>query len=170
MQLFAALRPPADVAAEIADALGERDRLLRWSDPAGWHITLAFYGEADPAGCAAFLDRALDGRKSVDVRLSGSGTFPGVLWLGVAGEDLADLAAAATMGSGEQRPYRPHLTLARCSRTRPPTAWTEHLAGFRGRAWTADRVELMGGGSPYRTLRSWPLRRAGAGREPTLPS
>ncbi|MFB9926193.1 RNA 2',3'-cyclic phosphodiesterase [Amycolatopsis halotolerans] len=157
MRLFSALRPPADVAAEIDGALGSRDRLLRWSDPAGWHITLAFYGEVDPAERGSFLDRALDGRKSVDVRLWGSGTFPGVLWLGVAGEDLADLAAAA--GSGEERPYRPHLTLARCSRTQPPTEWTERLAGFRSRVWTADRVELMGGGSPYRTLRTWPLRR-----------
>ncbi|MYW91457.1 RNA 2',3'-cyclic phosphodiesterase [Amycolatopsis rubida] len=158
MQLFSALRPPADVAAEVADALGARDRLLRWSDPAGWHITLAFYGEADPAGRSAVLDRALDGRKAVDVQLRSSGTFPGVLWLGVAGEDLAALAAAA--GPDEERPYRPHLTLARCSRTRPPTAWTEQLAGFRSRVWTADRVELLGGGSPYRTLASWPLRRA----------
>ncbi|GAB3359131.1 RNA 2',3'-cyclic phosphodiesterase [Amycolatopsis echigonensis] len=158
MRLFTALRPPADVAAEIAAALGSRDRLLRWSDPAGWHVTLAFYGEADPAERGGVLDRVLDGRKSVDVQLRGSGTFPGVLWLGVAGEDLADLAAA--VGSDEDRPYRPHLTLARCSRTRPPTAWTEHLADFRSRVWTADRVELMGGGSPYRTLRAWPLRRA----------
>lgn len=85
MRLFSALRPPADVAAEIDGALGSRDRLLRWSDPAGWHITLAFYGETDPAERSAFLDRALDGRKSVDVQLSGSGTFPGVLWLEVAG-------------------------------------------------------------------------------------
>ncbi|WP_409463822.1 RNA 2',3'-cyclic phosphodiesterase [Amycolatopsis sp. GA6-003] len=167
MRLFSALRPPADVAAEIAAALGARDRLLRWSDPVGWHITLAFYGEADPAGCGAFLDRALAGRKSVDVRLAGSGTFPGVLWLGVAGEDLADLAAAATLGPGEDRPYRPHLTLARCSRTQPPTAWTEQLAGFRSRVWTADRVELMGGGSPYRTLRTWRLRRAGEAVPPS---
>ncbi|MET9265200.1 RNA 2',3'-cyclic phosphodiesterase [Amycolatopsis sp. NPDC004079] len=159
MRLFSALRPPADVAAEIDSALGSRDRLLRWSDPAGWHITLAFYGEVDPAERGSFLDRALDGRKSVDVRLWGSGTFPGVLWLGVAGEGLADLAAAAAAGSGEERPYRPHLTLARCSRTQPPTEWTERLAGFRSRVWTADRVELMGGGSPYRTLRTWPLRR-----------
>ncbi|MFE3174821.1 RNA 2',3'-cyclic phosphodiesterase [Amycolatopsis sp. NPDC059090] len=158
MRLFSALRPPADVAAEIDGALGSRDRLLRWSDPAGWHVTLAFYGEVDPAERASFLDRALDGRKSVDVRLRGSGTFPGVLWLGVAGEDLADLAAAAG-ADDEDRPYRPHLTLARCPRTQPPTDWTERLAGFRSRVWTADRVELMGGGSPYRTLRTWPLRR-----------
>ncbi|WP_370935884.1 RNA 2',3'-cyclic phosphodiesterase [Amycolatopsis sp. cg13] len=157
MRLFSALRPPADVAAEIDGALGARDRQLRWSDPAGWHITLAFYGEVDPAECGSFLDRTLDGRKSVDVRLWSSGTFPGVLWLGVAGEDLADLAAAA--GCEEDRPYRPHLTLARCSRTQPPTEWTERLAGFRSRVWSADRVELMGGGSPYRTLRTWPLRR-----------
>ncbi|WP_406634856.1 RNA 2',3'-cyclic phosphodiesterase [Amycolatopsis sp. WGS_07] len=159
MRLFSALRPPADVAAEIAGALGSRDRELRWSDPAGWHITLAFYGEVDPAETSAFLGRALNGRKSVDVQLAGSGTFPGVLWLGVAGEDVADLAAAAG-ADDEDRPYRPHLTLARYQRPRPPDGWAERLAGFRSRAWTADRVELMGGGSPYRTLRTWPLHRA----------
>ncbi|WP_020660698.1 RNA 2',3'-cyclic phosphodiesterase [Amycolatopsis benzoatilytica] len=160
MRLFSALRPPADVAAEVARALGPRGESLRWTDPAGWHVTLAFYGQADPAERTRFLAAALAGRNSVDVRLSGSGTFPGVLWLGVAGEGLAGLAAAA--GAEPEREYRPHLTLARLARAHDPAAWTERLAEFRSRVWTVDRVELMGGGSPYRTLASWPLGRPGS--------
>lgn len=155
MRLFSALRPPADVAAEIAHALGPRTGPLRWTDPAGWHVTLAFYGEADPVERAGFLASALAGRKSVDVRLSGLGTFPGVLWLGVAGEGLSGLASAAGVEPG--REYRPHLTLARHARAHDPSAEAGRLAEFRSRTWTADRVELLGGASPYRSLGSWPL-------------
>ncbi|MBB4682734.1 2'-5' RNA ligase family protein [Amycolatopsis jiangsuensis] len=134
---------------------------LRWTDPAGWHITLGFHGEADPAEVTAWLARVLDGRPAVEVRLRGSGTFPGVLWLAAAGEGLDALALAA--GAGDDRPYRAHLTLARHPREHPGPArqWAQRLAGFRSRTWTAGEVVLMAsGGRPYRTVGRFGLHRA----------
>ncbi|WP_033292391.1 RNA 2',3'-cyclic phosphodiesterase [Amycolatopsis jejuensis] len=157
MRLFSALVPPADVVAEVAAALGDRDDALRWSAPEDWHVTLAFYGEADLAERTAFLTEALDGRPPIDLRLAGAGTFPGVLWLGVTGEGLAELAEAA----GAQE-YRAHVTLARYSREHPGLAkrWEKRLTGFESRSWTADEVVLMRGGRPYRTLATRSLHRA----------
>jgi 2'-5' RNA ligase len=50
MRLFAAVLPPAPVLAELAAAVARLRALpdadlLRWADAAGWHLTLAFYGE-----------------------------------------------------------------------------------------------------------------------------
>jgi 2'-5' RNA ligase len=71
----------------------------------------------------------------------------------------------------EDRPYRPHLTLAR-ARTgadlRPAVAVANAFAGV---GWTADEIELVrsrlgkgpGRRAAHETLRSWPL---GAHAEP----
>ncbi|MDT8914810.1 2'-5' RNA ligase family protein [Amycolatopsis sp. PS_44_ISF1] len=159
MRLFSALRPPAEVAAEVAAALGEGGPGLRWSEPGGWHVTLAFYGEADPAERVAFLREALAGRPPVEVRLGAAGTFPGVLWLAAGGAGLAELAEAA--GAGAARPYRPHLTLARFPPDRGPGEWPARLAGFAGSPWSAGRVVLMAsGGGRYREVAAFPLHRA----------
>ncbi|HEY2060380.1 MAG TPA: 2'-5' RNA ligase family protein [Amycolatopsis sp.] len=159
MRLFSALRPPADVAAEVADALGDGDPALCWAEPAGWHVTLAFYGEADIAERTSFLRTSLAGRPPVEVRLGPGGTFPGVLWLEARGDGLADLAHAA--GAESERPYRPHLTLARFPRESGPGEWPRRLAGFAGRAWTAGRVVLMASdGRPYREVAAFGLHRA----------
>ncbi|WP_326837241.1 RNA 2',3'-cyclic phosphodiesterase [Amycolatopsis rhabdoformis] len=168
MRLFTALCPPPDVVAAVAAALGEPGPGPRWSPPEDWHITLAYYGEADEDERAAELAPALAGRNSVDVRLTGPGTFPGVLWLGVTGEGLPRLAEAAG-ADREDRPYRPHLTLARFPRDRPRTVrpWTQLLTGFASRTWTAHEVVLMGGadtpGPRYRRLRAFPLRTPSSG-------
>jgi 2'-5' RNA ligase len=158
VRLFSALLPPADVAAAVAQALGDRDPALRWAEPAGWHVTLAFYGEADIAERISFLGTALAGRPPVEVRLGPAGTFPGVLWLEALGDGLAELAHAA--GAEADRPYRPHLTLARFPRESGPGDWPARLAGFAGRAWPAGRVVLMASdGRPYREVAAFPLHR-----------
>jgi 2'-5' RNA ligase len=158
VRLFSALLPPADVAAAVAEALGDRDPALRWAEPAGWHVTLAFYGEADVAERISFLGTALAGRPPVEVRLGPAGTFPGVLWLEALGDGLAELAYAA--GAEADRPYRPHLTLARFPRESGPGDWPARLAGFAGRAWPAGRVVLMASdGRPYREVAAFPLHR-----------
>ncbi|WP_370965801.1 RNA 2',3'-cyclic phosphodiesterase [Amycolatopsis sp. cg9] len=161
--LFSALVPPDDVVAAVAEALGEPDGGLRWEPPERWHVTLAYYGHDDVEARGAWLEERLAGRAGVDVRLEKAATFPGVLWLTVAGTELTPLAHAAG-ADAEARPYRAHLTLARFPREEPGHAerWTGKLAGFTSRRWRAAEVTLMTserepGGPRYRVARVFEL-------------
>ncbi|MBE1502548.1 2'-5' RNA ligase [Amycolatopsis lexingtonensis] len=161
--LFSALLPPDDVVEQVAAALGDPDDGLRWEPPERWHVTLAYYGPDDVGTRAAWLGERLAGRAPVDVRLEKAATFPGVLWLTVAGTELTPLAHAAG-ADAEARPYRAHLTLARFPREEPGLAarWTGKLAGFTSRRWQATEVALMTserepGGPRYRVARVFEL-------------
>ena len=142
MKLFAAVVPPPEVLAVLAEAVGRLRGLpdagrLRWVRPEGWHVTVAFYGEV-PAGSVAELGerlaRAARRRGPVRLGLAGGGRFSDTaLWTGTAGDvgELGRLAAGAAAagrrtrgvpralgrgggaGRGPERRYRPHLTLAR---------------------------------------------------------
>jgi 2'-5' RNA ligase len=172
LTLFSAFLPPADLVGAMGAerarhrAGGSADRRLRWSAPVHWHVTLGFFGADEPAARVDWLAGRLAGRPAPRVRLTGAGTFPGVLWLGVEGEGLAELAEAA--GSGlEDRAYRPHLTLARFPPEEPAEGarWEQALKGFETEFWTVGEVVLMasewGPGkvteSPYRVIERWPL-------------
>lgn len=164
--LFSALLPPDDVVEALAAALGGGDGGLRWEPPARWHVTLAYYGQDDLGKRGDWLAERLAGRAAVDVRLEKAATFPGVLWLTVAGSELKPLAHAAG-ADAEARPYTAHLTLARFPREEPGLGarWTERLSGFASRSWQATEVALMTserepGGKRYRVARSFELNRA----------
>ncbi len=96
---------------------------LRWSDRAGWHVTLQFYGMVSE-------EREHELRKSLQtvqaeaakVLVQGMGAFEraGVLFARVqttaALEDIERRVVAVGTACGfaaETRPYRPHITLAR---------------------------------------------------------
>ncbi|WBB58593.1 RNA 2',3'-cyclic phosphodiesterase [Streptomyces sp. WMMC500] len=136
MRLFAAVIPPAEVLAELAEAVGRLRGLpgagrLRWVQPEGWHVTVAFYGEV-PAGSVGELGerlaRAARRRGPVGLGLAGGGRFADTaLWTGASGdvEELSRLAAGAAAAGrrtrgmppelrrAPERRYHPHLTLAR---------------------------------------------------------
>jgi 2'-5' RNA ligase len=98
----------------------------RWVRPESLHITLKFIGEQTPERVEAIAERLrrVDGGEC-EIRADGYGFFPTakaprVFWIGIhAGPQLAELAGsidAATAELGiprEERPYSPHLTLAR---------------------------------------------------------
>ena len=145
MQLFSALLPPPGVVRSIETALGTgRGPGFRWAPPVNWHITLGFFGEDDIPARAAWLRERVTGRPAVRLRLSGADTFPKVLWLGVESDGLAELANAAG-AELDERPYRPHLTLARYPAERHPEAReiAGALSGFASPEWTAAEVVLM---------------------------
>lgn len=177
MRLFSALRPPQAVLDDLRAALEALDLppddALRWSDPAGWHITLGFYGDegADDLARsrAEWLAPRVAGCAPPRVELTGCGTFPGVLWAGVGGDlrglhalGLAAGAGDPSAGPDAGRPYHPHLTLARWRAPRQPQAVQlalEGMTGRRGPSWLATEVVLLrseprhGGPPRYRELR-----------------
>ena len=98
----------------------------RWMRPESLHITLKFIGEQPPErveGMTERLRRVESG--AFEIRVGGYGFFPTakaprVFWIGIdAGPQLAELAesidiATAELGiPREDRPFSPHLTLAR---------------------------------------------------------
>lgn len=187
VRVFIALAPPdpakEELARELRPAYGTHPH-MRWNRIEDWHITLAFLGEL-PVGTVPLLRPPLAGlaagRRSPSLALRGGGHFDDrVLWSGIDG-DLDELHALAmdvrttVKDCGvvlEERPFRPHLTLARARRGDRSSAGeiAQGLAGFTGRRWPAERLHLVGsnvgrssGPIHYRDIEAWPL---GDGRSP----
>jgi 2'-5' RNA ligase len=182
MRLFVALLPPPEAVAELVRALGAvrrraRSSALRWTEPAGWHFTLAFLGEVpDPARpeLDERLARAARRHGPYELRLAGGGRFGDrALWAGAYGDlsglaHLADSVRAAARRAGapadEEYGFQPHLTLAHSrdrTRTRARTGeggrgsgsvdlrpFVEELAHFSGEPWVADRLSLVSSALP----------------------
>ncbi|TVT49276.1 RNA 2',3'-cyclic phosphodiesterase [Amycolatopsis rhizosphaerae] len=173
MLLFSAVLLPEAIVASLRshlDGLPDAGPGIRWVAPEQWHITLGFYGEsgdpAEPASRAGWLRTALAGRAAPLVRLEGAGTFSHVLYVGVYSEGLAELAAAAG-AQQEERPYLPHLTVARTKRM-VPRELAHGLSGFASEPWEPAEAVLMRSdrtpqGAQYSVVERFPLvsRQAG---------
>ncbi|WP_329275114.1 RNA 2',3'-cyclic phosphodiesterase [Streptomyces sp. NBC_00691] len=179
VRVFIALAPPDEAKDELERQLRpayDAYPRMRWNRIEDWHITLAFLGEL-PAGTVPALRPPLAGlaasRGPVELALRGGGhSDERVLWSGVDGDvdglhrlaaDVRDVVRECGIPF-EDRPLRPHLTLARARRddlsSVPDVA--AGLAGFTGRPWRAERLHLVGsdfgrGPGPirYRDIESW---------------
>jgi len=131
MRLFVAHEIPPSVRVALGEVSAHlrplSGRGVRWTDPAGIHLTLKFIGETEPSAVEA-IRGALAGIRAdrpVEVAFRALGWFPTarhprVLWAGVeAGSGLAELAGEIErvlepLGfARESRKFQPHLTLAR---------------------------------------------------------
>ena len=87
--------------------------------------------------------------------------FSRVFYLGVYGEGLTELATAA--GAGQERPYLPHLTLAR-TREEVPAELPRLLSGYSSQEWVATEAVLMRSDrAEYSVVARVPLEVAQAG-------
>ncbi|MBT2455498.1 RNA 2',3'-cyclic phosphodiesterase [Streptomyces sp. ISL-86] len=179
IRVFIALAPPDDAKEELARALRpayDAYPRMRWNRIEDWHITLAFLGELPVATVPLLRPPLADlvaTRRPLQLALRGGGHFDErVLWTGIEGdlEGLHLLTAEVRRVVKEcgvpfeERPLRPHLTLARSRRDDPSSvvkAATE-LAAFSGRRWHAERLHLVGsnvgrGPGPihYRDIEAW---------------
>ena len=177
-RLFVGVPVPPEALAACAALLGpvmarHGGRGVRWVRTENLHLTLRFLGLLTPSRIDVLgeaVDAAAAGVEPFEVVLAGAGAFPGdrrprAIWLGIerGAEELGTISRAldgALVRSGmpaDDRPFRPHLTVARTDAAGTSgslavaDALREAAAGWRV-TFTADRVVLyrshLGGGPP----------------------
>jgi 2'-5' RNA ligase len=133
IRAFLAVDPPEEIFNEIIK-IQERLRKaiqgdIRWVRPEGIHLTLKFFGyvyESDIANISHVVKNNVASMKELMLNVRNIGAFPTVsrprvLWLGIDGDTDALIGLQAEIDTGfheygfkkEDRPFRPHLTLAR---------------------------------------------------------
>ncbi|MGH2356932.1 MAG: RNA 2',3'-cyclic phosphodiesterase [Candidatus Limnocylindria bacterium] len=128
-RLFVAVPLDEELRAALAAAVDAwRSRPgadgLRWTNPDGWHVTLAFLGATEASRVPALLsglERAAGESPAFTLETGGIGGFPSarrarVAWYGVADPERRLRALAASVRRElkvEPGPFRGHLTLAR---------------------------------------------------------
>jgi RNA 2',3'-cyclic 3'-phosphodiesterase len=126
MRLFIAIELPETCKKELGRLRAPEIPGARWVPAEQIHLTLAFLGEVDEETSKRLISRLnLIEAQGFELCLAGTGCFPDrrrprVLWVGVRKEPLlADLATKihdtvlACDIPQEERPFSPHLTLAR---------------------------------------------------------
>ena len=186
LRLFVAIYPPepavTDLAAFVsglavgrAAAEGVNARLAA---RATWHLTVVFLGDVRPdrvADVEAAVGGAVTGWRAAGespvVRVAGGGKFGRgrftLLWAGLAGDitPLRELSVAARKQLKraklpyDDKPFRPHLTLARPGDRVPVAEDVTALQGYEGPQWSVDEVRLvrshLGPKPRYDTLAIW---------------
>jgi len=178
MRVFVAVSLDDETRHRIARLVNDRVAVMpgRAVPPDKWHLTLRFLGEVEEDT----VDRIRHGLDDADLgpgfsmAWGGLGAFPrssraSVLWIGVvraaeALSTLADLVDEALEGAGfdpGDRPFRPHLTIARM---RPPEDVRPITRGepFPDVAMRVDRITLFRsrlgrGGAQYTVLDEFEL-------------
>jgi 2'-5' RNA ligase len=130
---FIAIELPEEAKKGLARLRKELERdehkFVKWVDPGGIHLTLKFLGNIPSKRVAEIteaMERAAQGISPFNLEISGLGAFPSlkqarVFWVGIGGEvdklsglqQNIDSALAALGFAKEERPFMPHLTLAR---------------------------------------------------------
>jgi 2'-5' RNA ligase len=182
-RLFVAIDLPADARAALVDwrarALGERDD-LRLVDPGALHMTLAFLGhlpeaEITPIGklvraAVPQIDaplltplgvRAVPPRRA---RLFALDLDDQAGRAGLIQAAVSEALATASLYEPEQRPFWPHVTLARVRKgavVAEVAAAPGGLEPFRADAVTLYRSRLARSGARYEALASFSLQATG---------
>lgn len=162
-RLFVALWPDAatrEALASAAEALGIAGRRVA---PANLHLTMAFLGQVASTRRSAIIKAMRDtraGRFSIALDKAGHFSASRVAWLGVsvpptAITEIQKRLAGHLRAAGfaiEDRPFRPHVTLARDA-TKPPPEAARSVLPIK---WTVDNLSLVRspsrGGGQYQVL------------------
>jgi len=129
--------------------------VLNWTIPGNWHITLFFLGSTEESAIPLLqqlIEESFRDVKAYQTELMGVGVFPNthnpkVLWLGL--EDIQPIISAySQLGeslqqngfSFDQKPLKPHLTIARVKKTNHPSAFQSLLDKYQKTVF--DRIEI----------------------------
>jgi 2'-5' RNA ligase len=180
MRLFTGLDLPAEVVRNLEQLLRQLRPAARinWSPPANLHITTKFIGEWPEERLVELQGKlaALPPRRVIAVHIRAVGFFPNPhsprnFWCGIEAPGLSELAAdtdRATAALGiarEQRPYSPHLTLARIKERLDLQPLREAIAAqaslefgrFEAGSFFLYRSQLRPTGSVYTKLAEFPF-------------
>jgi 2'-5' RNA ligase len=182
MRLFVGLAISQELRESLASliqGLRQADSSPRWVNPANLHVTLKFIGEVPQEKLAPITEAltAVHITEPLELQLRGLGFFPNarrpaVAWVGMEpAEPLARLACeidrslAAVGIQREERPFVPHLTIARFKHTRVSPTLAEQIEKQKTRILGSLAVtefhliesKLKSSGAEYTTLRSFPF-------------
>jgi RNA 2',3'-cyclic 3'-phosphodiesterase len=185
MRIFIALDIPADIRTRLSEFMEHARRHApgaRWARAEGLHVTLKFVGNVSDEKVAE-IKSALRGVKAapLEVRFEDVGFFPNpksprVFWAGVHATDalgrLASTIDQVVHQAGvslEEKPYRPHLTLARAGSAPGANHELKRLQLFlekepgaqfgtmTAREFWMYQSQPQPGGSKYVKLEEWKL-------------
>ncbi len=183
MRLFTGLDLPGDLVANLEELLRRLKPAARinWSPPANLHVTTKFIGQwpEDRLGELKAALAGLPGRDAVPVRIRRVGFFPNphsprIFWCGIEAPGLPELAAdtdSATAALGiprENRPFSPHLTLARIKervelqplREAIAALASQEFGSFQAASFNLYQSTLRPSGSVYTKLAEFPLTKS----------
>ena len=190
---FVALLLPEDWMAYLAGVVGNlapRTSGMSWVRPENFHLTIRFLGDLGESGVRRVCDQVTEAASTLTApaaRLGELGAFPNlarprVLWLGFSegraevetlGKSVNDALRRGGFGPPD-KPFRPHLTLARVrDGARGLEAVREAALPPRPAAGLLDRIDVMKSdlhpaGARYTALTEVRLRPPG-GIAPTPP-
>jgi len=171
MRLFVALDIDPAIRERLARLRADLRPLApaaRWVGVENFHVTLKFIGEVVPARLEQ-MGQALATVEAapVELALRGTGFFPNVkaarvFWVGIeGGKPLVELAgqvdrALAAVGvAREEKPYAPHLTLARAGEARRPSGRPGMMASDRANSvFAAIQQRLAQQAAEFGTMRA----------------
>jgi 2'-5' RNA ligase len=177
---FVGVRPPESVVAAVEqriDAIRRHLHGVRWVPSEQWHITLKFLGDVPDVHGVARVLRDLSQLEPFPVRLGAGGAFPSwpnarTVWVGVergsprlvrAARSVDMLLDDIAVRRAVQRPFLPHLTIARAPQSIDARLFLTHLgAGSFGEVFDVDEITLfesqpVAGGRRYVPLAVAPL-------------
>mgnify|MGYP006288942649 FL=1 len=175
-RIFTAIMMPDGLSRQLLE-LPQKGVQGRWNNWRDLHITLRFIGDIDPARIPEMKDDLKRvKRPPVDIEIDGLDIFytprQPVLFADVKSKrkletlvaDITDILQPYDIYIPE-RPYRPHVTLARLKKTPKKTAETyirQHSGKVKGH-FKADSFHLIHSGTPdahgavYTSLAEYPL-------------
>lgn len=160
-RLFVAVWAPTQVVERLRSLPRPDTPGVTWVLPSNWHVTVRFFGDAEPADAVASLAGTTLPTATAVLGPAVRRLGPSALVVPVAGlDDLAAAVGDATTGVGlppGPRSFQGHLTLARLRRgatddvTGTPIAVEFHVAEI-----VLVRSDLSRDGASYGVIGRWP--------------
>lgn len=147
MRLFVAIHFSEEVKGALLSAIREMKSQTvsgNFTRPENLHLTLAFIGESENV---SEIEKVIDSlnANSFEMAIGGSGHFGNLYWIGIENNPelkrLADDLKVGLRKSGfdiEDKPFKPHITLARQVEVNEPL----HIT-IQRKTMTVSRISLM---------------------------